>query len=85
LAPAWIPRTYAKGWAEVRWATSLTSREEKGHLKEPRWRNRAKGRMKEVAGAFTGDEQKAEDRAQQRKGQAVEEGAQRERPARPRR
>jgi uncharacterized protein YjbJ (UPF0337 family) len=39
---------------------------------------KAKGRMKEAAGAFTGDEEKkAEGRAQQRKGQAGEEAAQR--------
>jgi uncharacterized protein YjbJ (UPF0337 family) len=37
----------------------------------------AKGRMKEAAGAITGDEEKkAEGRAQQRKGQAGEEAAQ---------
>ena len=36
--------------------------------------DKAKGRMKEAAGAFTGDEEKkAEGRAQQRKGQAGEE------------
>jgi uncharacterized protein YjbJ (UPF0337 family) len=40
--------------------------------------DKAKGRMKEAAGAFTGDEEKkAEGRAQQRKGQAGEEAAQR--------
>ena len=39
---------------------------------------KAKGRMKEAAGAFTGDEEKkAEGRAQQRKGAAGEEAAQR--------
>ncbi len=39
--------------------------------------DKAKGRMKEAAGAFTGDEEKkAEGRAQQRKGQAGEEAAQ---------
>jgi uncharacterized protein YjbJ (UPF0337 family) len=38
--------------------------------------DKAKGRMKEAAGAFTGDEEKkAEGRAQQRKGQAGEEAA----------
>jgi uncharacterized protein YjbJ (UPF0337 family) len=38
-----------------------------------------KGRMKEAAGAFTGDEEKkAEGRAQQRKGQAGKEARQRE-------
>jgi uncharacterized protein YjbJ (UPF0337 family) len=37
-----------------------------------------KGRAKEAAGAFTGDEEKkAEGQAQQRKGQASEEAAQR--------
>jgi uncharacterized protein YjbJ (UPF0337 family) len=41
---------------------------------------KAKGRMKEAAGAFTGDEdKKAEGRAQQRKGAAREEAAQKER------
>jgi uncharacterized protein YjbJ (UPF0337 family) len=40
--------------------------------------DKAKGRMKEAAGAFTGDEEKkAEGQAQQRKGQAGEEAAQR--------
>jgi uncharacterized protein YjbJ (UPF0337 family) len=40
--------------------------------------DKAKGRMKEAAGAFTGDEEKkAEGRAQQRKGQAEKEAAQR--------
>jgi uncharacterized protein YjbJ (UPF0337 family) len=40
--------------------------------------DKVKGRMKEAAGAFTGDEEKkAEGRAQQRKGQAGEEAAQR--------
>jgi uncharacterized protein YjbJ (UPF0337 family) len=40
--------------------------------------DKAKGRMKEAAGAFTGDEEKkTEGRAQQRKGQAGEEAAQR--------
>ena len=40
--------------------------------------DKAKGRMKEAAGAFTGDEEKkAEGRAQQRKGAAGEEAAQR--------
>jgi uncharacterized protein YjbJ (UPF0337 family) len=39
--------------------------------------DKAKGRMKEAAGVFTGDEEKkAEGRAQQRKGQADEEAAQ---------
>ena len=39
--------------------------------------DKAKGRMKEAAGAITGDEdKKAEGRAQQRKGQADEEAAQ---------
>jgi uncharacterized protein YjbJ (UPF0337 family) len=39
--------------------------------------DKAKGRMKEAAGAVTGDEdKKAEGRAQQRKGQAGEEAAQ---------
>jgi uncharacterized protein YjbJ (UPF0337 family) len=42
--------------------------------------DKAKGRMKEAAGAVTGDEEKkAEGRAQQRKGQADEEAAQRAR------
>ena len=40
--------------------------------------DKAKGKMKEAAGAITGDEdKKAEGRAQQRKGQAGEEVAQR--------
>jgi len=40
-------------------------------------KDKAKGRMKEAAGAFTGDEEKkAEGRAQQRRGQAGEEAAQ---------
>ena len=40
--------------------------------------DKVKGRMKEAAGAFTGDEgKKAEGRAQQRKGAAGEEAAQR--------
>ena len=40
--------------------------------------DKVKGRMKEAAGAFTGDEEKkAEGRAQQRKGAAGEEAAQR--------
>jgi uncharacterized protein YjbJ (UPF0337 family) len=39
--------------------------------------DKAKGRMKEAAGAVTGDEEtKAAGRAQQRKGQAGEEAAQ---------
>jgi uncharacterized protein YjbJ (UPF0337 family) len=39
--------------------------------------DKIKGRMKEAAGAFTGDEEKkAEGRAQQRKGAATEEAAQ---------
>ena len=39
--------------------------------------NKAKGRMKEAAGAFTGDEEKkAEGQAHQRKGAAGEEAAQ---------
>ena len=42
--------------------------------------DKAKGRMKEAAGAFTGDEdKKAEGRAQQRKGAAREEATQKER------
>jgi uncharacterized protein YjbJ (UPF0337 family) len=42
--------------------------------------DKAKGRMKEAAGAFTGDEEKkAEGRAQQRKGAAGEEAAQKAR------
>jgi len=41
---------------------------------------KAKGRMKEAAGAFTGDEdKKAEGRAQQRKSVAREEATQKER------
>jgi uncharacterized protein YjbJ (UPF0337 family) len=41
--------------------------------------DKAKGKMKEAAGAMTGDEElKAEGRAQQRKGAAKEEAAQRE-------
>jgi uncharacterized protein YjbJ (UPF0337 family) len=41
---------------------------------------KAKGRMKEAAGAFTGDEdKKAEGRAQQRKSDAREEATQKER------
>ncbi len=41
---------------------------------------KAKGKMKEAAGAFTGDEdKKAEGRAQQRKAAAKEEAGQRER------
>jgi uncharacterized protein YjbJ (UPF0337 family) len=41
---------------------------------------KAKGRMKEAAGAFTGDEdKKAEGRAQQRKSAAREEATQKER------
>ena len=40
--------------------------------------DKVKGRMKEAAGAFTGDEgKKAEGRAQQREGAAGEEAAQR--------
>jgi uncharacterized protein YjbJ (UPF0337 family) len=40
--------------------------------------DKAKGRMKEAAGAITGDEEKkAEGKAQQRKGEAGEEAAQR--------
>ena len=40
--------------------------------------DKAKGRMKEAAGAITGDEEKkAEGRAQQRKGAAGKEAAQR--------
>ena len=40
--------------------------------------DKTKGKMKEAAGAITGDEEKkAEGRAQQRKGQAGEEAAQR--------
>jgi hypothetical protein len=43
--------------------------------------DKAKGRMKEAAGAFTGDEdKKAEGRAQQRKGAAGEEAAQKATP-----
>jgi uncharacterized protein YjbJ (UPF0337 family) len=39
-----------------------------------------KGRMKEAAGAFTGDEdKKAEGRAQQRKGEATEQMTQKQR------
>ncbi len=42
--------------------------------------DKAKGRMKEAAGAMTGDEEKkAEGRAQQRKGQAEEEATQKAR------
>jgi uncharacterized protein YjbJ (UPF0337 family) len=42
--------------------------------------DKAKGRMKEAAGAFTGDEEKkAEGHAQQRKADAEEEAAQKER------
>jgi uncharacterized protein YjbJ (UPF0337 family) len=42
--------------------------------------DKAKGRMKEAAGAFTGDEEKkAEGHAQQRKADAKEEAAQKER------
>ena len=41
---------------------------------------KAKGKMKEAAGAFTGDEEKkAEGRAQQRKGEAKEQTTQKER------
>jgi uncharacterized protein YjbJ (UPF0337 family) len=41
--------------------------------------DKAKGRMKEAAGAFTGDEaKKAEGRAEQRKTDAAEEAKQRE-------
>jgi len=41
---------------------------------------KAKGKMKEAAGAITGDEEKkAEGRAQQRKGAAREEATQKER------
>jgi uncharacterized protein YjbJ (UPF0337 family) len=41
---------------------------------------KAKGKMKEAAGAFTGDEdKKAEGRAQQRKGAAKEDATQKER------
>jgi uncharacterized protein YjbJ (UPF0337 family) len=40
---------------------------------------KAKGKMKEAAGAFTGDEEKkAEGRAQQRKGEAKEQATQKE-------
>jgi uncharacterized protein YjbJ (UPF0337 family) len=49
-------------------------RQREGAAKE----DKAKGRMKEAAGAVTGDEEKkAEGQAQQRKGQAGEEAAQR--------
>jgi uncharacterized protein YjbJ (UPF0337 family) len=42
--------------------------------------DKAKGRMKEAAGAFTGDEEKkAEGHAQQRKADAKEEATQKER------
>ena len=42
--------------------------------------DKAKGKMKEAAGAITGDEEKkAEGRAQQRKGQAEEEATQKAR------
>ena len=42
--------------------------------------DKVKGRMKEAAGAFTGDEEKkAEGRAQQRKGAAREQATQKER------
>jgi uncharacterized protein YjbJ (UPF0337 family) len=42
--------------------------------------DKVKGRMKEAYGAFTGDEEKkAEGRAQQRKGAARQEAAQKER------
>jgi uncharacterized protein YjbJ (UPF0337 family) len=42
--------------------------------------DKAKGKVKEAAGAITGDEEKkAEGRAQQRKGDAREEAAQEER------
>jgi uncharacterized protein YjbJ (UPF0337 family) len=42
--------------------------------------DKLKGRMKEAAGAFTGDEdKKAEGRAQQRKGAAKEDATQKER------
>jgi len=42
--------------------------------------DKAKGKMKEAAGAFTGDEEKkAEGRAQQRAGAAAEEAGQKER------
>ena len=41
---------------------------------------KTKGKMKEAAGAFTGDEEKkAEGRAQQRKGEAKEQATQKER------
>ena len=41
---------------------------------------KAKGKMKEAAGAFTGDEEKkAEGRAQQRKGEAREQATQKQR------
>ena len=39
--------------------------------------DKAKGRMKEAAGAITGDEEKREGKAEQRKGAAGEEAAQR--------
>ena len=42
--------------------------------------DKVKGRMKEAAGAFTGDEEKkAEGRAQQRKGEAREQAIQKQR------
>jgi hypothetical protein len=48
--------------------------------------DKAKGRMKEAAGAVTGDEhKKAEGQAQQRKGAAGEEAAQKAKQGRPRR
>jgi uncharacterized protein YjbJ (UPF0337 family) len=49
-------------------------------LRRPMMADKAKGRMKEAAGAFTGDEdKKAEGRAQQRKSAAKEEATQKER------
>src|SRR5215207_5589337 len=52
----------------------------KGARKGAAMEDKAKGRMKEAAGAFTGDEdKKAEGRAQQSKGQAGEEATQKAR------
>jgi uncharacterized protein YjbJ (UPF0337 family) len=49
-------------------------------LRRPMMADKAKGKMKEAAGAITGDEEKkAEGRAQQRKGAAGEEAAQKAR------
>src|SRR5918999_5256778 len=54
--------------------------DQRGQGEEGAMEAKVKGRMKEAAGAFTGDEEKkAEGRAQQRKGAAKEDATQKER------